>query len=177
MSREMEQGEGSGNEPIYATQTQHFALQHGTQQAMVRLEEHTDSKLTSLEEHLNNFEAIRMELARMGRQHRHSSSSSASGFGSSSSSRSRRPNPHNRSVDDPHVRQDHSHGASHRSRHSHNDDVIPRQQHQYHHAQGNPHQHAKHANSNHVVDQAELERQRSHHDENLESQRREAHIQ
>ena len=79
MSREMEHGEGSGGDPIYATETQHLALQRGTHEALGRLEERMDAKLTNLEERLdNNFEALRMEISLMGRRHRHSSSSSAS---------------------------------------------------------------------------------------------------
>ena len=70
MSREMEQGGGPDNDPIYATQTQHLALQRGTREALGRLEERMDAKLINLEERLeNNFEALRMEIARMGRRH------------------------------------------------------------------------------------------------------------
>ena len=112
MSREMEQGEGAGSDPIYVTQTQHLAQQRGTREALGRLEERMDAKLTNLEERLdNNFEALMMEIARMGRRHRHSSSSSASGFGSSPSLRSRRHDPHNHNVDHPHAR--HSHRMDH----------------------------------------------------------------
>ena len=57
MSREMEQGEGAGSDPIYVTQTQHLALQRATREALGRLEERMDAKLTNLEERLdNNFE-------------------------------------------------------------------------------------------------------------------------
>ena len=46
------------------------ALQRATREALTRLEEWMDAKVTSLEDRIeNNFEALSMEMARMGRRH------------------------------------------------------------------------------------------------------------